>query len=228
MAEDKTFPDDEEEAEESTERGNGANTTNVGEAGVALLQSWMAGNVPKVDISDPGWTFTASQIGNYAFYIPTNWRYFEQSDPTPANFNDGFVTTTTIASPDDDAFFYVHDVALLPFVLTMEDFLQDLIGGMASGEEVDVIVEQYYSLIAPNDGSFAAARIAGNIVTLQTYGTYLNTPGFVSSSYSVTIQVGKAEMFDDLARFIFLPMLSNFHRFSGGSGDSTPTPSPTP
>jgi hypothetical protein len=222
------------EARETTGRGNERDqptevpSSSDGAAGVALLKRFMEGTEPKSVISDPGWMFTISQIGNYAFYLPSTWRYEERTDPTPANFNDGFVTTTTLSSPEADAFFSIHDVGLLPFVMTMDEYLQDQIRFMAGNEPAEVFVEEYYSLVAPNDASFLAARIGPSVVTMQSYGSVLNTPGLATSSYGSTIQVTSAAQFDDITERYFFPILSTYQRFSGGSGDSTPSPSPTP
>lgn len=219
---DKTFPDDEDDADSPAEEsGNG-------EAGIALLQSWMEGDTRQVIVSDPGWVYTLSRVSNFALYVPTSWDFFEQSDPTPSNFADGFTTTSTVSSPENDAFFYVYDVALLPYLVTTKAFIQDVFETLADGKKIEVIVEEYDSLLAEDDAAFSAARIGDSIATIQAFGAVFNGQGTTTSSYSSTIQIGAAAQFDALTEQYFLPMLSNFQRFSGGSGDPTPTPSPTP
>ena len=223
---DKTFPDDEDEDEDDDDspvEGSGN-----GEAGIALLQSWMEGETRQVIVSDPGWVYTLSRVSNFAVYVPTSWDFFEQSDPTPGNFADGFTTTSTVSSPDDDALFYVYDVALLPYLVTTEAFVQSVFETLADGKDIELIEEEYDSLLAEDDAVFAAARIGDSIAAIQAFGSVFNSQGSATSSYSSTIQIGAAAQFNDLTEQFFLPMLSNFQRFSGGSGDPTPTPSPAP
>jgi hypothetical protein len=178
-------------------------------------------------ISNPAWTFAVSQVGNYALYIPADWSASEETDPTPTDFDDGFTTSTRLASPDEDALFFVYDVALLPGVVTMEQFVTTTLQLLANDEEIEVLVDELYSFIAPDDASFVAVRIGDGIVTMQTFGSVFATSSLSTSTYSSTIQVGAADDFDRLAADYFHPILSNFERFSGGSGESTPTPTPT-
>ena len=201
-----------------------------GEQGVALLRSWMAGQITGVPISNPAWVFTVSQVGNYAFYIPGGWQVAEFTDPTPGDFSDGFTTTTRVDAPNDRATFYVYDVQALLRVVTMPEFAQGVADGLTGGSEFELLAEDYYSMLAPNDAAFFAIRFGEQIATMQAFGSVVGNQGsgLETSSYSSTIQVGRADRFDELVVDYFLPMLSNFQRFSGGSGDPTPTPTPTP
>jgi hypothetical protein len=219
-ADEKKPPPDSDDDEQTGRDAAGAD-------GIALLQQWMEGDIPSATISDPGWTFAASQVGNYAFYIPEGWSASEETDPTPANYNDGFTTSTRLASPDEDAIFYVYDVALLPGVVTMEQFVTTTLQLLANGEEIELLVDERYTYLAPDDASFVAVRMADLIVTMQTFSSVFVSSSLSTSSYSSTIQLGRTDDFNHLAADYFYPMLSNFERFSGGSGESTPTPTPT-
>lgn len=201
----------------------------AGSYGVALIRSWFTGELLGTILPDPSWGTYLSQVGNYAFYYPSDWQITESTDPTPLDFSDGFITTTSVVSPDQGATFLVYDVSFLSGEITSRDFASDTIQRLAGDAEVEMMADDYLEIERGINAANTAARIDDTIVTMQTFGSTLPdvVNGGVESSFSSYIEIADADRFDELAETVFLPMIYNFQRFSGGGGEETPTPTPS-
>lgn len=226
---DKTIGDEDDLRSASAESQSDSASVEV-HAGVALLQGWMTGEVAGVPISDPSWRFLISEVGNYGFYAPPDWSFSETYDQTPRGFDFGYISTTQSVSPENDALFMVYDFFLFKDIMQMDEFIEQTLDVLAGDESLEIVVEQSLSFFSEDDARFTGVQIGDTIATMQTFGTTFSdaAAGIESSSYSSTIQIATTDRFDDYAIDYFFPMISNFQRFSGGGGDETPTPSPTP
>lgn len=200
-----------------------------GEQGALLLQAWMMGEVTGSVPLDPTWAPFLSQVGNYMFYVPVDWRMSESTDPTPTDFSDGFITSTRAMAPDESAAFLVYDVGLLPYDYALDDFANETIRNLAGGDAFEIIAQQSRLFWENGVGMSIATRSDDGVAALQVFRSQLPdySTGGIFTSFSTTIQIGGAEQFDELTRTAFLPMLAHLQRFSGGGGDD-PTPTPTP
>ena len=219
---DKTLPDDDEDTRSDS-------PDDAGLEGIARMEAWMVGDIPGVAVPDPSWTFVVSNASNFGFYAPPDWRYSETLQQTPREFDYGYVTRGGAISPDGEATFLIIDFQLLMDTMTMDEFIDTTLGELAGEEQIELVSERSLSFLAEDDARFTGVRFADLAATMQTFGSTYRDPStrVESSSYSTTIQIGPADRFDELATDYFLPMISNFQRFSGGS-EATPTPTPEP
>lgn len=222
---DKSLPADDETATGGAHQDG----TAAGLAGIELLKGWLTGEVAGVSITDPAWRFLISEVGNYGYYAPPDWSFAETYDQTPRGFDFGYISTTQSASPENDALFMVYDFFLFKDIMEIDAFIEQTLESLAGDESIEIISDVSLSFFTENDAKFTGVQIGDRIATMQTFGTIFSdvAAGIESSSYSSTIQIATVERFDTYATDYFLPMISNFQRFSGGGGE-TPTPSPTP
>ena len=206
-----------------------SSTDDAGLAGIALMEAWWVGTTPGVAVPDPSWTFVMSNASNFGLYAPADWRYSETLQQTPREFDYGYVTRGSAFSPDGDAAFLIIDFQLLMDTMSMDEFIDTTLKELAGEEPIEFVSERSRSFVAEDDARFTGIRFADRAATMQTVGSTFRDPlaRVESSSYGTTIQIGPADRFDELVTDYFLPMISNFQRFSGGS-EATPTPTPEP
>jgi hypothetical protein len=205
-----------------------ADPDEAGLRGVDLLQSWFRGELRGPLPPGSDWAPFVSQVGKYAFSYPPEWQVTESTDPTPNDYRDGFATTTAIAAPDNSATLYVYDVALLPINVTSREFAWTTIQTLAGEAKVEQLAEDYQELQQGMNGAAVAGRVGDEVVAMQAYGsTFIDRSGLNSfvTSFSSTIEFANADDFDQLTDEVFMPLLFNFQRMSGGGGE-TPTPEP--
>ena len=201
----------------------------AGLAGIALMEAWMVGDIPGVAVPDPSWTFVMSNASNFGFYAPADWRYSETLQQTPREFDYGYVTRGGAISPDGEVAFLIIDFQLLMDTMSMDAFIETTLDELVGEEPIEFVSERSRSFLTEDDARFTGIRFADRAATMQTVGSTFRDPlaRVESSSYGTTIQIGPADRFDELVTDYFLPMISNFQRFSGGS-EATPTPTPEP
>ena len=219
---DKTLPDDDEDTRSDS-------PDDAGLEGIARMEAWMVGDIPGVAVPDPSWTFVVSNASNFGFYAPPDWRYSETLQQTPREFDYGYVTRGGAISPDGEVAFLIIDFQLLMDTMSMDAFIETTLDELVGEEPIEFVSERSRSFLTEDDARFTGIRFADRAATMQTVGSTFRDPlaRVESSSYGTTIQIGPADRFDELVADYFLPMISNFQRFSGGS-EATPTPTPEP
>lgn len=219
---DKTLPDDDEDTRSDS-------PDDAGLEGIARMEAWWVGDISGVAIPDPSWNFVMSNASNFGFYAPADWRYSETLQQTPREFDYGYVTRGGAISPDGEATFLIIDFQLLMDTMSMDAFIETTLDELVGEEPIEFVSERSRSFLTEDDARFTGIRFADRAATMQTVGSTFRDPlaRVESSSYGTTIQIGPADRFDELVTDYFLPMISNFQRFSGGS-EATPTPTPEP
>jgi hypothetical protein len=188
-----------------------------GDEGVALLQSWVEGKVPKRAVP-LDWQAQAPARGA-AFYCPRDWSVTEIADPNIYDLTDGNPFGTWAVAEDASA-----GVLLLNLItnapLSARDAAWGQIEQAIGAARFDRLADETYTGAFALDVAFAAGRTR----TLVCAALTMTTPDTVMGGSYVYVQLALAEAaaFDAAADAIFLPMLQNLVTDGGSACDDDP------
>ncbi|MCC6792861.1 MAG: hypothetical protein IT336_14315 [Thermomicrobiales bacterium] len=188
-----------------------------GERGVALLQAWIAGEVPKQPVPLT-WQVAAPPRGA-AFNHPRDWTVTQIADPNIYDLTDGNPFGTWAVSPDQSAGVLLLNL-VTPTPVSARDAAWSQIEQVAQTRDLDPLADDEHRAALNLDVAFAAASADKLVCATLT----MATPDTVMGGTYLYVQLvlAEADLFDDATEIVFLPMLQNLVTDGGSACDDDP------
>jgi hypothetical protein len=188
-----------------------------GETGVALLQAWFAGQLPKQRIPS-NWLVHAPSRG-LAFYYPPDWTVSDIQDPDIYDLTDGNPFGSLIVAPDESAAVMLLNIAAAGIVTATDAGWAQLESALED-ERLTELAEETRSLAPTIDTAFLAGRGDNAIGAIVS----MTNPDTVTGGTFLYLQLvlAEADVFDRMAERVFVPLLQNLVGDGGSACDTDP------